>query len=63
MPRVDLATALKRKKLSKRQFAIRLGIRYENVFKLFRPGLDPRFSSLCKYAAAIGCRVRDLFRE
>lgn len=62
-PRLDLAGALRKKRLSKRQFAKRLGIQYPNVFRLFHAKADPRFSALCKYAAAIGCRVRDLFQE
>lgn len=63
MPQLVLAKALKRKKLSKRQFAKRLGVGYDYIFRLFRPGLNPRFDTLCRYARAIGCRVRDLIEE
>jgi transcriptional regulator with XRE-family HTH domain len=57
-----LAKALKKKGLSKRQFAKRLGERYENVFRYFRD-YDPKLSKLTKFAQVIGCRVRDLFEE
>lgn len=63
MPRLVLARALKKKRLSKRQFALRLGIAYHNVFRLFHATHDPRFSALKKYAKAIGCKIRDLYQE
>ena len=63
MAKLALAKALKRKKLSKRKFAKRLGIEYKNVFRLFHEGADPRLSALTRYAQAIGCRVRDLLDE
>lgn len=40
-----------------------MGIRYENVFRLFRPEYNPRFSRLVEIARAVGCRVRDLIEE
>lgn len=58
-----LAETLKKKKLSKRQFAKRLGVDYANVFRLFRPSYDPKLSTLRKWARIIGCRVRDLYEE
>ena len=63
MPKLALDRALKKRKLSKRQFALRLGMQYQNVFKLFREGYDPKFSSIAKWAKAIGCKVRDLIEE
>lgn len=63
MPKLALGKVLKKRKLSKRQFAIRLGVAYHNVFKLFRKGYDPRFSSLVRIAKAVPCRVRDLIDE
>jgi transcriptional regulator with XRE-family HTH domain len=63
MATLALAKALKKKRISKRQFAIRLGMRYENVFKLFRNGRNPKLSTLNKWAKIIGCRVRDLLEE
>jgi transcriptional regulator with XRE-family HTH domain len=61
--KLTLAQALKRKKLSKRQFAIRLGIDPKNVTRLFKPDCDPRWSALNRYAKVIGCKIRDLYRE
>jgi len=58
-----LKQALKRRGLSKRQFAKRLGIEYNNVFRYFREGYDPKLSSLTKWAKALGCKVRDLLEE
>ena len=63
MVRLALAEALKRKKLSKRQFAKRLGIDPKNVSRLFHVGSDPRLSAMKRYAKVIGCKVRDLIRE
>lgn len=63
MARLILDKMLKRRKLSKRQFAKRLDIEYNNVFRYFRNGYDPKLSSLEKWAKAIGCKVRDLIEE
>lgn len=63
MAKVDLTRALKKAKLSKRQFSFRLGIDPKNSPRMFRKEFDPRISDLTKYAKAIGCRVRDLIKE
>jgi transcriptional regulator with XRE-family HTH domain len=63
MARLILSDVLKQKGLSKRQFAKLLGVRYENVFRLFHKGYNPRFDRLCEIAKALRCRVRDLIRE
>jgi transcriptional regulator with XRE-family HTH domain len=63
MARLVLAEMLKKKRVSKRQFAKRLGVDYKNVWRLFRPEADPRLSALVKYAQALGCKVRDLIRD
>ncbi len=63
MPRLILAKILKEKGLSKRQFAKRLGIRYEHVFRLFRAGVNPKLSTLIAWAKALKCKVRDLIKE
>lgn len=63
MARLDLARVLKKKKLSKRRFAQMLGISYHNVFRLFHDDQDPKLSTLTKWAAVLGCKVRDLIRE
>jgi DNA-binding Xre family transcriptional regulator len=62
MAQVLLAEMLKRKRVSKREFARRLGIDPKNVFRLFSPKADPRISALERYAKALGCKVRDLIK-
>lgn len=64
MARLILAQVLKRKGISKLEFGRRLGIKNpENVYRLFRPGVDPHFSALKRYARALRCKVRDLIKE
>lgn len=63
MARHRLAEVLKKKKVSKRQLAIRLDVDYANVFKYFRVGHDPKLSTLTAWAKALRCKVRDLIEE
>jgi transcriptional regulator with XRE-family HTH domain len=63
MPKVILDKVLKKKGISKRQFAKRLGIQYHNVFRLFQDGRDPKFSTLAKWAKVLKIKVRDLIDE
>lgn len=63
MARLLLAQVLKRKGVSKRQFAKTLGVRYDNAFRFFREGYDPKLSMLEKWAKTLGVRIRDLFKE
>lgn len=63
MARLTLAAALEKKKMSKRQFAKRLGAHYHSVFQFFKPTYNPTFKTMTRWAKAIGCRVRDLFQE
>lgn len=61
--KLQLESALKKRGLSKRQFAKLLGVPYQSVFRWFRPGYDPKLSVMSKWAKAIGCKVRDPFTE
>jgi len=63
MAKLLLAAILKKKGISKRQFAKRLSMEYDNVFRFFRPGYDPKLSVLEKWAKVLGVRMRDLFKE
>ena len=63
MARLILAEVLKKKKLSKRQFAKSLGVHYNHVFRYFRPGFNPKFRQLEQFASILKCRIRDLFEE
>ena len=63
MPKLILDEVRKKKGVSKRQLAIRLGVRYQNIFPMMKPDYDAKFSVLARIAKALGCRVRDLVRE
>jgi transcriptional regulator with XRE-family HTH domain len=63
MAKLALGEALKKKGMSKRQFAKLLDIEYKNVFRLFHAGADPKLSTLNKWAKLLGCKVRDLLKE
>jgi len=55
-----LEETLKKKNISKRQFAKMLKIEYANVFRYFRDGYDPKVSTLQKWAKHLGVSTRDL---
>lgn len=63
MAKLILAEVLKRKRISKRQFAKMLEIEYRNVFRLFHATQNPRFSTLNHWAKVLGVKVRDLIRD
>jgi len=63
MAKLLLAEVLKKKGLSKRQFAKRLGKDYPAVFRYFREGYDPKLSVLEAWANVLGCRIRDIYEE
>lgn len=63
MARLQLEQMLKKRGMSKRQFAKRLGILYPAVFRFFREGYDPKLSTLEKWAKVLDCRIRDLYAE
>lgn len=63
MPKLLLEKVLKKKGMSKRQFAKRLDIDYASVFRFFRPGYDPKLSTLARWAKVLDVRIRDLYSE
>ena len=63
MAKLVVDKILKRKKMSKRQFAKLLGVEYRNIFRVFREGYDPKFSTMESWAKVLGIKVRDLFEE
>jgi transcriptional regulator with XRE-family HTH domain len=63
MAKLILSKVLEKKKLSKRQFAKRLGVEYQSVFRYFRDGYDPKLSTLNKWAKALKCKIKDLVEE
>lgn len=63
MVRHILGKVLKRKKLSKRQFAIRLKKDPKHVTVYFGKNYNPTLKTLARWAEVIPCRVRDLIEE
>ncbi len=63
MPKLQLESILRKKALSKRQFAKRLGVPYYSVFRYFRAGYDPKLSTLDRWAKVLKVKIRDLFSE
>lgn len=63
MAKVLLAETLKKKKMSKRSFSKLLGVDYSSVFRYFRKGYDPKFSTLEKWAKVLRIRIVDLIDE
>lgn len=63
MAKLILGKVLRKRRISKREFARRIKIDQRNVWKLFKAEIDPKFSTLAKWAKALGVRIRDLFEE
>jgi predicted transcriptional regulator len=63
MAKIILEKILEKKKISKRQFSKKMGMIYSNVFRIFRPGYDPKFSTLVDWAKALDVKVKDLIEE
>lgn len=63
MAKFVLAAVLKKKKLSKRKFAQMIDMRYDQVFRVFRDGYDPKLSFLNRASKALKCKVKDLLKE
>jgi hypothetical protein len=63
MAKVLLAEVLKKKKISKRQFAKMIEKDYREIFRYCMAGYDPKLSSLQKWAKALGVKIKDLYKE
>jgi DNA-binding XRE family transcriptional regulator len=63
MAKLLIKQVLKKRELSKRQFAKKLGVQYSAVFRYFRDGYDPKLSTLESWAKVLDCRIRDLYEE
>jgi hypothetical protein len=61
--KLQLEKVLQKKAISKRQFAKLLEADYANVFRFFRPGYNPTFEMLVRWADALKIKVRDLIDE
>jgi DNA-binding XRE family transcriptional regulator len=63
MAKLLLGAMLKKRGISKRQFAKRLSMQYHAVFRYFKDEYDPKLSTLAKWAKVIPCKIRDLYTE
>jgi transcriptional regulator with XRE-family HTH domain len=63
MAKLALEKLLEKKSLSKRQFAKLLQMDYPSVFRFFRPGYDPKLSTLEKWAKVLGVKIKELYEE
>ncbi len=63
IPPLKLKEQLQKQSLSKRQFAKLLGVQYPAVFEYFRPGYNPKLSTLYRFSKALSCKIRDLIDE
>ena len=63
MSKIVLDKILKKKEISKRRFAKMLGVEYRNIFRVFREGYDPKFSTMQDWARVLQIKIRDLFEE
>jgi hypothetical protein len=61
--KLQIEKVLEKKGMSKRQFAKLIVEDYGNVFRFFRPGYDPKLSTLNKWAKALNLKVKDLLIE
>jgi ribosome-binding protein aMBF1 (putative translation factor) len=61
--KLQIEKVLEKKGMSKRQFAKLIVEDYGNVFRFFRPGYDPKLSTLNKWAKALNVKVKDLLVE
>lgn len=63
MAKLILDRVLKKREMSKRQFAILIDKPYYAVFRYFREGYDPKLSVLTFWAKKLKVRVRDLIED
>lgn len=63
MPTHNLAEVLAKKRISKYELAKRMGLKYGNVFRFFQDDYDPKLSMMRRWAKALRCKIRDLYRE
>jgi predicted transcriptional regulator len=61
--KVCLGKILKEKKMTKYRFAKLLKSEYSNVVPYFRPGYDPRLSTVAKWAQVLKISVKDLIED
>lgn len=63
MAKLRLKEALKKKKITQYAFAKMVGTSQSNVRKYTEEGLDPRLSTLGKWAKVLNISVKDLIED
>jgi transcriptional regulator with XRE-family HTH domain len=63
MARICLEKVLKKKKITKYRFAKMLGMETSNTARYFKPGYDPRLSTIERWAKVLNVSVRDLLED
>jgi DNA-binding Xre family transcriptional regulator len=58
-----LESIVQKKKISKYRLAQLLGVPTSTVFRYFKPGFDPKVSTLERLAKVLELKVRDLLDE
>lgn len=63
MAKLQISEVLRKKAMSKRELAKRMGIDYRRVFSMFRPTFNPTLKTLERIAKALGVKVTDLIKD
>jgi len=63
MARLKLDEVRKKKGITKYAFAKALELEPSNVQPFFKPGYNPKLKTMSEWAAALGCKISDLFDE
>jgi DNA-binding XRE family transcriptional regulator len=63
MPTLRLAEMLEKRKMTKYRFAKLMKAEYKNIGRWFKPGYDPKISTMAAWARVLRCRIRDLYKE
>ena len=63
MAKLKLGGILEKKKMSKYRFAQLLEVPTSTVFRYFKPGYDPKLSTLERWAKVLDLKIRDLLDE
>lgn len=60
---INLGRVLDKKKWSMSEFARQLDIPYQNLSRVFKPGFDPKISTVLRWCEVLDCKPDDLYDE
>jgi transcriptional regulator with XRE-family HTH domain len=60
---INLGSALDKRKWSMSEFARRLDIPYQNLSRVFKPGFDPKISTVLRWCEVLKCTPDELYDE